>query len=141
MKKLTIVTLLALNLVATNGFAADAKTKTVTINTEKAPEAVIEIYPAKGKSLKIGGGLIRSLELVRDTNILGKNPKYIKDIVVTSEAFNKPQKLSDMKGQIDYINKMLEGGATTINIGIAAGPKSAMKTMTGQEGSLQIGVR
>ena len=132
MKKFTIMTLLALT-VASNGFAATAKTKTVVIDSTNAPDAMIVVYTAKGSMKPIVGKRV-SIELERDSNIFGKNVKYIKDIEIASSKFNKLQKISEMKGQIDYINNMLEAGANTINIGIGAG-------VDGKGGSLQIGVK
>jgi hypothetical protein len=126
------MTLLALT-VASNGFAAASKTKTVLIDSTNAPKAMIVVYPAKGSMKPITGNKM-SIELERDANIFGKNIKYIKDIEIASPEFDKLQKVSDMKGQIDYINKMLEAGANTINIGVGAG-------VGGKGGSLQIGVK
>lgn len=90
-----------------NSFAATQK-KNVLFDFKNIPSgSFIEIKPAKGNTLTANPGYQRLFELERDTNLLGKNPQYIKDLWVTPPGKNTI-KASATKDLVESTNRFIE---------------------------------
>jgi LEA14-like dessication related protein len=107
MNNYRLITILTFILSANNIFSA-AQKKNVLFDFKNIPSgSFIEIKPAKGNTLTANPGYQRIFELERDTNILGKNPQYIKDIWITPLGKNTI-KASGTKDLVESTNRFIE---------------------------------